>query len=188
MRVIFDSIIELASKYNCTFVFIAHTNKGDGKGMDKIMGSRDMTGAPRVVLRYGENPLNKEEILVEVVKNSCAKKEFNFTFKAISENRDFKGLEYLHQCKTSFDDFRENSFAKKERPIEFAKLWLETELSYGKINSEIIKEKAEKLNISSATLNRAKSELQIESLPDGKQRCWIIKPKDKNDNLNNQAQ
>lgn len=181
MRIIFDSIIELASEYNCTFVFIAHTNKGDGKGMDKVMGSRDMTGAPRVVLRYGENPLNKEEILVEIVKNSCAKKECNFTFKAISENRNFKGLEYLDLCKTSFDDFRENNFTKKERPIDFVKTWLKAELAYGGVDSNIVKEKASKLDIAPATLNRAKEDLNIQSIPKGKQRDWVL-PTGKEDN------
>lgn len=183
MRKIFDPLIELAEKYSCTFIIVMHTNKGDSKSMDKIMGSRDMTAAPRSVIRFGINPNNKEEILVEHVKSSLSAKGKSFACKVISENNKIKGIDYLgYRDYMSFDDFENNS-TTKERPIDFAKKWLLTELAYGGVDSNIVKEKATKLDISSATLNRAKEDLKISSLPKGKNRDWVLPTK--SDNLKN---
>lgn len=182
VRLIFDNIIELSNKYECTFIFIAHTNKGDNGGQDKIMGSRDMSGAPRSLIRYGENPLKQGEILVEHVKGSLTKKSKSFLCKVIEDkNGNFNGIEYLGYSELSFEDFRRNNFAKKEKPIDFVKTWLKAELAYGGVDSIIVKEKASKLDIASATLNRAKEDLNIQSIPKGKQRDWAL-PNDKEDN------
>lgn len=163
IRTIFDPIIKIAHKGKCTFLIVMHLNKSsEKKALYKALGSIDFMGVSRSVLYVAQHPQNPGVLLLENIKNNLAPKGDTLSYKITSEN----GIEFLENLgNISIDDLYNNSpqnFSELKGK-ELAQKFILAELTYGEISSKILKEKAKIIGISSATFDRAKKDLPIDT-------------------------
>lgn len=143
-------IAELASRYKCTFLLIAHKNKNTKTdGIYRVLGSVDFVGICRSMLTAsivdGVTYLKQE-------KNSTA--EFG---KPIEYRIDENGLEFVRQVDNKEIDI------SVDKAIEEAKKFILKELENGEIPSKDIYSNAYSEGIAKATLDRAKRDLGVGS-------------------------
>ena len=161
-------VIKLAQKYKCAVLIISHMNKGDGKALYKTLGSIDIVGTARSVLTIGVNPSNEKERILSHTKSSCSEKGESIAFK-ITNN----GIEWLgKRGHLTSDDIISLEI---DKPRNDAYIFLKELLKDGGVDSNIVREEANKRGIAEPTLNRAKKDLKIKSVStNGKQRNWEI--------------
>ncbi|MDD2391564.1 MAG: AAA family ATPase [Bacilli bacterium] len=171
IRNVLGPIAQLANKYNCTFIFIMHLNKGDSKSLYRGLGSIDFIGIARSVLLIGKSPSNNEEIVVEHIKYNLSQQGKSFAYKVIGDSKGIKDIEYLGERDYfSFDDFQNNSPNNNARDL--AKLFLNAELANGLVGASELVEKAKLYGIAKSTLDRAKKELKVESKQEDCKWYW----------------
>jgi DNA polymerase III delta prime subunit len=175
IRTTLGPIAQLANQYNCTFIFVMHLNKGDSKSLYRGLGSIDFIGIARAVLLIGKNPNDNEEIIVEHIKYNLSKQGETFAYKIVGNDKGIKDLEFLgNKGFFSFDSYRTQDSSLKDKPIEFAKLFLRIELADSPIGATEIISKAKMYDISETTLNRAKSALGIKSKQENQKHYWYM--------------
>lgn len=160
-------LADLASRYQCTFLLVAHKNKNTKtNSLYRILGSIDFIGICRSLLTasvVNSNTYLKQE------KNSYS--EFG---KPVEYKIDENGFEFIQQV-----DLKELNYSV-DKPINEAKNFIIKELENGETPSKEIYNKAKELGISQATLNRAKETLGVGSRKRKDEQgneywVWVIK-------------
>lgn len=174
IRPLMKSLGDLADKYNCAIVLIGHMNKGGvGKAIYRGLGGIDFAAAARSVLLVARDPEEESIRVVAPIKSSLAPEGNTVAFR-LGEKNSFVWLgEYdidkdslLYGCSTG-DKYRK------------AKNFIEAELAGGKeVPAKLIEDKIKAMEISKRTLESVKSDLEIESVKQGKTWVWRNKKKD----------
>ena len=159
-------LINLAEKYECTFILIMHRNKNsNNSSLYRALGSIDFVGACRSMLSV-EKKDNKTYIIHD--KSSLGRKGKTILYEINDE-----GLNFIKQLET--DDSEE----EKSRKIEEAKDFLLDILSKGPMLAVEVYVSAGLNNISESTLKRAKKILKVISKQENKQWYWSLKENEK---------
>lgn len=142
-------LADLADRYKCTFLIIAHKNKTlKTDGLYRVLGSIDFVGICRSMLvatkvKEGITYLSQE-------KNSTS--EFG---KSIEYHIDDNGLEFIRQVDKVLEE--------ADKPIEEAKQFILDQLAGGEVLATDIRTLAYSEGISKNTLDRAKKVLNVKS-------------------------
>lgn len=74
VRPILDKLIDLAKRFNCAVVLVAHMSKmTTASALDRILGSSDFRNAARSILIVGSDPEDKESRVLAHGKNSLGR-------------------------------------------------------------------------------------------------------------------
>ena len=150
VRASLSPLAELAARYKCTFLLIAHKNKNTKTdGIYRVLGSIDFVGICRSMLTAtkidGKTYLKQE-------KNSTG--EFG---KTIEYEINEDGLTFIKQVEKTVNNY------EILKPIEEAKQFILEQLKNGEVSSSDIRNLAYSEGISKNTLDRAKKELGVGS-------------------------
>ena len=150
VRTSLSPLAELAARYKCTFLLIAHKNKNTKTdGIYRVLGSIDFVGICRSMLTAtkidGKTYLKQE-------KNSTG--EFG---KTIEYEINEDGLTFIKQVDNTVNNY------EILKPIEEAKQFILEQLKNGEVSSSDIRNLAYSEGISKNTLDRAKKELGVGS-------------------------
>lgn len=175
VRPVLRPIGKLAEKYNCAIIFIIHRNKGTqgGNQLHKLLGSVDFGGIARSVVSIGENK-NKSEVLFMHTKSNLSEKGTTLAF-TISDTIKWLGTrDYLQ------DDDLLNEIEGKVTSRDIARNFIIDYLQEnGKSKYEDILLNSKLLDISEATLERARNDLKEEKVidkeNDGHKVLWYLK-------------
>lgn len=75
-RPVLARLADVAARNDCAIVIISHERKGDGKAIHKGLGSIDIVGASRSVVKVGYNPDNKgERVMIHIKSNMTERGE-----------------------------------------------------------------------------------------------------------------
>ena len=143
-------LADLANRYKCTFLLIAHRNKNDkASALYRILGSIDFAAICRSILSVSEID---GKLYLKQEKNSTA--SFG---RPILYEIDDDGLRFVEQVANTKIDY------SVDKPVEEAEKFILKELENGEIPSKDIYAHAFSNNIALATLDRAKKKLGIGS-------------------------
>jgi len=175
VRPILTQLSEVAQRTNCTILCIAHLNKRGGKSQYRTLGSIDITAIARSVLTVGKYP-DDEEIRVVVHSKS------NLTAPGKPQAfgiDDSSGVCWLGFVDITLDELLDGKLdkSKSEKPPgkrDNAKDFITATLTNGAVPAVEIKTIAESAGISKNTLERAKSELGVQSVQQDGAWLWTL--------------
>jgi hypothetical protein len=165
VRPILTQLAEVAQRTNCAILCIAHLNKRVGKSQYRTLGSIDITAIARSVLTVGKYP-DDEEIRVVIHSKSNLTAPGNPQAFGIDETT---GMCWLGECEITLDELLDGKIDKDkhEKPPSKradAKDFISATLANGVNAAAEIATLADNAGISKNTLERAKSELGIQSV------------------------
>jgi hypothetical protein len=175
VRPILTHLAEVAQRTNCTILCIAHLNKRGGKSQYRTLGSIDITAIARSVLTVGKYP-DDEEIRVVVHSKS------NLTAPGKPQAfgiDDSSGVCWLGFVDITLDELLDGKLdkSKSEKPPgkrDNAKDFITSTLTNGAVPAVKIKTLADNAGISKTTLERAKSELGVQSVQQDGAWFWTL--------------
>lgn len=163
VRNILSPIADLAGRYKCTFLIIAHKNKNiKTDGLYRVLGSVDFVGICRSMLTA-----SKVEGITYLKQEKNSISEFG---KPIEYSISEDGLEFIKQADLN------SSEVENDQPIEEAKHFLLEQLKNGEVAAQDIRGLAYSEGISKSTLDRAKKKLGIKSvqkITDNGEKYWV---------------
>jgi hypothetical protein len=177
IRPIMAGLARLAEKHGVAIVLIGHLNKTQKANTAyRGIGSIDLRAAARSVLLVGCDPNDKEQRVIIQTKNSLAPegKPIGYTLVDHDGGISFGGTTEFQW--TGYSTLTaEEILAPPEEPsrIDEAEEFLREQLSSGGKDSSVIKQAAKALDISYATLKRAKTRLKVKAtLVNEKSNRW----------------
>jgi putative DNA primase/helicase len=172
-----DPLNAFAADVQCAVVSIGHTNKGhSGKAVNRVMGSKAFTNAPRAAFQVMDEPGDDSEKsrLMLVIKTNIGEEPpgLRFHVERCTVGDNIKTSRIVWDGTT---DLRANEVARAEREAERgpskldkAKEWLAEVLADGQPHIQAdVKAKATKAGISEHTLLDAKRALSVKAGRDG---------------------
>lgn len=166
VRVALGPLQKLAEKYAVAVVAVMHPNKASGGvSMDRIIGSRAFTGAPRLVHIVARDKNDEDLVKLACSKSNCGAKPSTLGFRLVlpegGEEGEIPHIEWVDGCfEESADDLV--APAEKETPEKrgTVKEWLRRELAGGvKVAANDIKAAGLAMGYSWGTIKRAKDEM-----------------------------
>lgn len=158
-------LAELAVKYKCAFLLIAHKNKNvKVDSLYRVLGSVDFVGICRSMLSVSKL---EGRTFLKQEKSSTA--EFG---KTLEYKIDNNGLHFIQRLEDSILSY------EVVRPIEEAKQFILEQLKNQEVLATDIRNMAYSEGISSATLNRAKKELGVcscKKISEDGETVWVWK-------------
>jgi len=163
---------EIMDEFHCSCGFSAHGNKDSGKtSIDRISGSRALTGRPTVCFVLGTDP--EDEGIVQIVSNKTRynkKGEYNFAMNL--ENFGWVSL-------AAFDD-AEDIIKPPTREEGENRRWLRAALKDGMRQTSELQVQAKAEGMNWATLQRTSTRMGLIKNPDrrigGKPISWWTLP------------
>jgi RecA-family ATPase len=165
VRPILTQLAEVAQRTNCTILCIAHLNKRGGKSQYRTLGSIDITAIARSVLTVGKYP-DDEEIRVVVHSKSNLTAPGKPQAFGIDETTD---VCWLGECDITLDELLVGKIDKDkhEKPPskrDYAKDFISATFANGAVAAAEMNTLADNAGISKNTLERAKTELGVQSV------------------------
>ncbi|GHU95828.1 hypothetical protein FACS1894208_09370 [Clostridia bacterium] len=175
VRPILTALADMAARTNCTVCGIAHLNKRGGRSQYRTLGSIDITAIARSVITVGKMP-DDEEIRVFIHSKS------NLTAPAKPQAFGFDettGLVFLGEVDITLDELLDGEFDKKRQQKspskrDNAKEFISAMLATGAAPAAELKTLAESAGTSKNTLERAKSELGVQSVQKDGAWHWTL--------------
>jgi hypothetical protein len=175
VRPILTALADMAARTNCTVCGIAHLNKRGGKSQYRTLGSIDITAIARSVITVGKMP-DDEDIRIFLHSKS------NLTAPAKPQAFGFDettGLVFLGEVDVTLDELLDGEFDKKRQQKspskrDNAKEFITATLATGAAPAAELKALAERAGISKNTLERAKSELGVQSVQQNGAWHWAL--------------
>jgi RecA-family ATPase len=150
----------VAEKHNTAIVMIAHLNKGQGRALDRILGSVEFRNVCRSIFVFARDPSNPERRLMTHAKCSFAPEQPTLEFFI---DKDTGAFRWGGQTSDSVDEALGTGEPARHREsiqLDRAKKFLKKTLADGPKSSVKLEEEAEKLGLRRA-IWRAKPELGI---------------------------
>lgn len=167
MRTILRRLSAMAEKYRCAMILIGHLNKASGgKNIYRGLGSIDITAIARSVLMIVRDKENPDIRYMVTVKQSLAPEGAPVGFIMDQET----GFHWLGRCSLPNEDKAITARAKSKK--ETAKDLLKVMLSVGPVESKVIYQRMEGLNISEGTVRSAQHEMGVISSKRG--NVWYL--------------
>ena len=181
-RPVLTRLVSLAERYNMAIVLVCHLNKNEkGSSITRTIGSMDIPGIARSAIAIGNVPNEEIQKFMSHEKSSNAPRGKTKLFHIDPDNG---GIVIDGESNLSMDEYNSlrNSNHRKSTDIEAAKLFLLDQIPDGKRLASELRNLGEANGFSYDTLNRARSELNIESKKDGfGGPCYWIKQKSLSD-------
>lgn len=167
-------LAELAQKYHCAVVLVAHLRKSTGdRAIYRVSGSIDFVAAARSVLVVDTDPNDEtgQRRVLAHAKSSLGRKGPSLTF-TVSE----RGVEWEDSVAISADTLlAPRMSAGGPSKLEETKRWLREVLSEGPVPAQELMERAKaELGVGDRLLREAKAELGIESRREGGRWVWAL--------------
>ncbi len=155
-RLLLKPIGKLAEKHNCAIVFVIHRNKGltGSNQIYRLLGSIDFGGIARSIVTIAKG---NDEMLFIHTKSNLAERGKTLAFRLIDDK-----IEWLGER-----DYEEEQpiISETKRPRDIAKDFiLEYLAEHKKSEFKNMVANAEKIGISSKTLDRAKDDLRDDNI------------------------
>jgi hypothetical protein len=167
----------LAAKHGVAVILVTHTNKKTGGTYrDKVNGSTGWTDAARATFLFTVDKDDVDKRIMSAGKINAARKAKAVSFRVVEKPHQTAGsaitIDWLEEIDLTADQILQMPQEDGEK-ISTAKDMLLEKLADGKpVLSSILDEEAKKLNISRATLNRAKKAIGVGYKHDGRADIW----------------
>lgn len=158
MRAILTRLSRMAAKYRCAILLVGHLNKASGgKTLYRGLGSIDIAAIARSVLMIVRDEHNGKIRYMIPIKSNLAPQGSPIGFVLDQD----AGFHWLGKCSLAFEElpFQTKSTSKKET----AKDLLRVILSSGLVESKVVYERLQELDISERTVRTAAQEMEIKS-------------------------
>jgi len=174
LRQALTALADLAARTSCTVCGIAHLNKKGGKSQYRTLGSVDLTAVSRSVVTVGKMPDDEEiRCFIHSKSNlSAPAKPQAFGFDETA------GIVFLGEVELTLDEMLDGEYDKKKRQQRqpgkrgTAKEFITAALAGGAVPAAVLKANAESAGISKNTLERAKTELGVQSAQQNGAWLW----------------
>lgn len=184
MRQALLPLARLAETYACCILLILHLNKGGGThAVYRGSGSIGLLGACRSAWLIGPDPATPGQCVLAQVKNNLAPAQPSLAYAVAIAAGGPPALSWLGPSPWAADQLLAGA-AQSTRlpPRDRARDFLRAVLADGPRTSRDIWEVAQEQGLAERTLNRAKRELKVRSVPvrlDGKQLSyWLLEGQD----------
>lgn len=179
VRPVLAGLAALAEKHGCAAVCIRHLSKSSqNKTIYRGLGTIDFAAAARSILLVGQDPENEQKRAIIQTKNSLEKIGAAIAYGIDEGKFSWRGLSDMTASTILSPQVNE----EERSAISIAKDFLEDILQEGTVPSEEIFKEAKKQRIADRTLNRAKSNLNINSQKIGKTWYWELPEEEKEEN------
>ena len=190
VRPLLTRLASLAQRTECAVVCVMHLNKNEKiqNPLNRISDSIAFAATARSVLGVAEHPDDPNLRVLVSIKHNLSARPLDLAYQ-ISGNRSDEVGTFEWSSEPVAINWR-NIFTKKENltKVRVADHFLDQVLSQGSVESEILFEKAQHLEISISALNRAKknrvgtpTEVQARRITTGNQGDghweWVLKSK-----------
>lgn len=176
-RPVLTRLVSLAEKYDVAIVLVCHINKNEkGSSITRTIGSMDIPGIARSMLVVGNVP---NEEFQKFMSHEKSRNMQRGKTKLFHIDPDYGGIVIDGESNLTMDDYNllRNSKHRKNTDIEAAKLFILDQIPGKKRLASELRDLGEANGFSYDTLNRARTELGIESKKDGfGGPCYWIKP------------
>ena len=167
MRNVLRHLANVADETRCAIVLVGHMNKaGTGKNLYRSLGSIDIVAIARSVLMIARDEEIPNKRYVFPIKSSLAPEGEAIGFE-FDKNNGFRWLGKVSRKSIPGEDGYTITRSKKD----LAKRYLEEILCEGDCATTVIMERMAELDISSRTVQQAKSEMNITAYKS--KNCWF---------------
>lgn len=178
VRPLMAGMMRLAEEVDCAVVIVRHLNKGSGgKVAYRGMGSIDFTAAARTVLLVGKDPEDPTRRVIIPTKCNLGVEGVPTTFTLTPET----GFEWAGKSDITAEALLnpepkdDGGDQDRERSrLREAVNFLENILGEGKKLTKDVKKEQKALDISDATLRRARESIGIEAVKSGNDWFWML--------------
>lgn len=177
IRALLNPMIALAEKYDTTIVFICHYNKNNrGDAITRILGSMDTMATARSYLALGNVP--GDESQTKYMSHEKSSTQASGNTKLFRIDPDNGGVVFTGTSKMKQSDYAalEAKHKTDTGDIFEAEMFIMESLKDGRCEVEETKELAKANGISERTLQRARANLQLKVVREGKGgKCYWVK-------------
>ncbi|MCX6361211.1 MAG: AAA family ATPase [Armatimonadetes bacterium] len=172
VRVILARLRDAAVKTRCAVLAVRHLNKGSGAAaLYRGGGSIAFTGAARFVFTVGIDPDDKSCRALACTKCNVAREVRTLLYRPVQSGRAAR-VEWLGESDLTADQILSTA---RDQPSDQAKAFLLELLADGPVGSKTVTDRATQAGLSTATLNRAKKDLGVQSFRTGTVWEWALK-------------
>lgn len=169
-RPVMDGLARLVEKHNCAVLLLRHLSKqSGGKAIHRGLGSIDLTGAVRSEMLAGSPPDEPETRALVHIKSNVGRMGNTLGYSIDGQGR----FAWTGESALTAADLLAAPAGPVEGKLAEAIEWLRSQLSAGSVEEKRIRELAEKVDISKATLRRAKNALRVTSRKGGMSGPWM---------------
>jgi hypothetical protein len=170
VRTALTPLARIASENECTILLVRHLRKGEGPAIYKGGGSVAFIGISRIALCAAHHPTVEGMGVMAVTKTNLGPKPKSMQYKI--EGEEGKTATFMWQGTSTLTADELLAPVQNDRPRKNAATFLKEELSDGPKDVKEILEKARQQEISERTLERAKTDLGIQSARQGQKWEW----------------
>lgn len=187
VRKVLTPLAQLAQDTSVAVLGVMHLNKGEDKqAINRVSGAKAYVGVARSVWLFDSDSNEPEISLMLLVKQNLAEQKNGLKFRISSTNVEIGTeqvpqpfIEWLGESTSTADEQLGGHPQKKGRPPEQrdrAKEFLTYYLSLGPRPALDVYEKARKIGISKETLDRAKEDVDVQSIRTAEGWSWVLPP------------
>jgi len=171
-------LVDMAERTGAAVVLCRHLNKsGGGVTIYRGQGSIGFIGIARSGLMAGEHPDREGEFILAGAKGNLSEKPDSLAYRivgaATADGIPTARIEYLGVSEVSADQMN-NAAHDEERGVRSeAKEFLRDVLRAGPVPSKQIKKEANEADISWRTVERAKTDLKVQTYKDSESGRWM---------------
>lgn len=174
IRELLSELKEIAEETGTAILLVRHLTKTKrDKAIYQGMGSMDVIGAARSAFLVTQHPDNPNQKLVLHVKHNIAERGQSWIYELIKENEDaLPILHWIGPSDITIDDLMTREEGNRKSAFDKAIDFLREELKDRPQPAALIQEKAERLDISKRTLDRAREEIGV--IAQKKRKEWML--------------
>lgn len=181
VRRVLAPLTQLAHDTGALVVLVVHLNKrSDGGAQQRFGGSTAWIAAPRAAFLVAEEEATRRRYMLPV-KNNLGNDRLGFEYRVAETLLSYQSgpikapfIEWLGTSNRSTTDLLNPPKPKEPSAVDEAKKFLNSQLAEGAQPVVDIQNAAKGAGISTATLNRAKTELGIKPVKEGNRWTWKL--------------
>jgi len=171
-------LVDMAERTGAAVVLCRHLNKsGGGVTIYRGQGSIGFIGIARSGLMAGEHPDREGEFILAGAKGNLSEKPDSLAYRivgaATADGIPTARIEYLGRTEVSADQMNNAAHDEERGARSEAKEFLRDVLRAGPVPSKQIKKEANEADISWRTVERAKTDLKVQTYKDGESGRWM---------------
>lgn len=185
VRDILTPLQAVAADFSIAIIAVMHFNKKeDARAINRVGGAMAFVGVARAVWIFDSDRETPNVFHMVSAKQNVGKSNSGLKYRISTKDVIIEGapdaqpyIEWLGESPISADEIVESFSRKPGRPQDErdqAKALIESELAWGAVPAAQIENKARELNISPSTLQRAKRELGVRSVPNNGGWDWVL--------------
>lgn len=174
IRSLLTKMREIAEDYGCAIVLIRHLTKlKQDNALYQGGGAVDIIAAARSALRIGSDPNDTDVRIIAHFKHNVGPRSKSWAYRLVTFDDDgIPEIKFVGESEVDIEDL--SAPTETAKPKDAAQEFLKKQLKDGQRRATEIKDLAAQLNISSRTLERAKSSLKINSKQTKRGWFWSL--------------